>query len=189
MPRVRNKPIPGQAWLLTAVVVGACAGDKTVPLASGGEPQEMAGMLAAHNHWRAQVGVAPLNWSPAAAEQAQDWADQLAQVDGCELSHNPDPDRQQRFGENIYRAGDIFSYKAYQATPEQVVAHWADERQWYDPQTGSCSAPDGETCGHYTQLVWSHSFSVGCGRARCQKLEVWVCNYAPGGNWDDRKAY
>ena len=38
--------------------------------------------------------------------------------------------------------------------------------------------------GHFTQLVWAGSTSLGCAMARCNDLDVWVCNYDPPGNVD-----
>jgi len=38
-------------------------------------------------------------------------------------------------------------------------------------------------CGHFTQVISTYSTHVGCGRARCETAEVWVCNYSPPGNY------
>lgn len=175
------------AALLGLVALG-CSPKRLAPAAAPGEPPEFAGMLAAHQRWRSEVSVGPLTWSDAAARLAQSWADTLVK-ENCALRHNPDPERTAAYGENIYRAGDIFLYKDYLATPDKVVDAWGSEKPWYDAKTGECSAPSGDTCGHYTQVVWRDTFSVGCGRARCEKLEVWVCNYSPRGNWVGQKPY
>lgn len=168
--------------------LAACSPKRVAPEAGPGEPAEFAGMLAAHQRWRSEVGVPGLTWSNAAAQLAQSWADTLA-AEGCKLRHNPDAARMAAYGENLYRAGDIFRYRNYLATPDQVVDAWGSEKQWYDTTSGKCSAPSDQSCGHYTQVVWRDSFSVGCGRARCEKLEVWVCNYSPRGNWLGQKPH
>ncbi|WP_420467403.1 CAP domain-containing protein [Panacagrimonas sp.] len=152
--------------------------------AAPGEPAAFAGMLAAHNRWRAAVGTPPLGWSPSAASHAQAWADELA-TRNCEISHSPASDRSLIWGENVYgyrRGGD---YQGFRRSATDVVDLWASEQAWYDPGTHACAAPAGEVCGHYTQVVSTYSSHVGCGRARCKAAEVWVCNYSPPGNYDD----
>ncbi len=44
-------------------------------------------------------------------------------------------------------------------------------------------------CGHYTQVVWHSTETVGCGKASCGSEEVWLCNYNPSGNWFGQKPY
>lgn len=153
-----------------------------LPTLPGGEPPEFAGMLAAHNRWRAQVGTPSLGWSRAAAQVAQAWADTLAQQ-GCEIRHSPGEERRVTWGENIYSYWRGGAYEGYRKTPEFVVDRWASEAQWYDPKQHACDAPAGSVCGHFTQLVSTYSTHVGCGRARCRSAEVWVCNYSPPGNY------
>ena len=157
----------------------------TAPLpdpAGSVEPAAFKGMLAAHNRWRALVGAPPLQWSPTAAAMAQGWAEQLA-TESCAMRHNPAPERKQRFGENIYRYWRTSPYEGWKREPDYVVKAWGDEIAWYDVKDNSCGAPEGASCGHFTQLMWSHSRVVGCGRMHCGTSEVWVCNYYPRGNY------
>jgi hypothetical protein len=44
-------------------------------------------------------------------------------------------------------------------------------------------------CGHYTQIVWRNTKSVGCAVARGKGVEVWVCNYDPPGNYAGQRPY
>ena len=57
----------------------------------------------------------------------------------------------------------------------------------YTSATFSCSTcPE---CGHYTQIVWRTTITVGCGVASgCSGSfpQVWVCDYLPAGNMIDR---
>lgn len=175
------------AVLLAMLSLAACtAKEVSHPelTATGGEPESFAGTLAAHNYWRDQVGTPPLGWSAAAATQAQQWADALAE-EGCEIRHNSATSRRMRWGENIYGLWRGGAYEGYRRNIRDVTDSWAQEREWYHPQNHQCSAPEGETCGHYTQVVSALSTHVGCGRARCERAEVWVCNYAPPGNYRD----
>jgi uncharacterized protein YkwD len=123
-------------------------------------------MLDAHNAVRAKVGVPPLIWSDQLAEVAQEWAKHLISSGG--LSHRPD----NRYGENIY------TISGGSASPREVVDLWAAEARNYDARSNTCKG----VCGHYTQVVWSKTRSVGCAVARGQRREVWVCNYDPAGN-------
>lgn len=146
------------------------------------EPAEYAGMLDAHNQWRREVQSPALHWSSHAARMAQSWADQL-QREGCQMRHNPAPERKAVFGENIYRYWRSQPYQGYRRDPAQVVAGWGAEKAYYDAAGNRCRAPAGSVCGHYTQLVWNTSLQVGCGRAHCGDSEIWVCNYYPRGNY------
>lgn len=151
--------------------------------ASSSEPAEFAGMLAAHNRWRREVGTPPLTWSDTAASVAQNWARELASRD-CKPGHSPGEERRRTWGENIFSYWRGGAYTEYRKSSGEVVDRWAAERQWYEHRTNTCKAPAGGVCGHYTQVVSTYSTHVGCGRARCTSAEVWVCNYAPPGNYE-----
>lgn len=158
------------------------------PPAPNVEPPEFAGMVEAHNRWRRQVHTPDLSWSNAAAQVAQAWADELARRD-CQVSHSPGDERRLIWGENVYSYWRGGRYEGWRKTPEFVVDRWASEGQWYDPETHECNAPSGSVCGHFTQVVSTYSTHVGCARARCPSAEVWVCNYAPPGNYKDVPPY
>lgn len=143
---------------------------------------DAAAMAAAHNRWRAEVGVTGLQWSDKLATVAQKYADKLA-AGGCKL---PMQHSASGYGENLYW------HRASPAVlPGRPVAAWAeDEKGWYDPAAGQCSAPAGSTCGHYTQVVWKDTKEVGCGMAFCPGSgQVWVCNYNPAGNIVGQKPF
>jgi uncharacterized protein YkwD len=133
-------------------------------------PQEM---VAAHNLYRAQVGVPALQWSGALARRSQQWADALIERQAFT------PRRDGVFGENLYEVVGGGS------SPADVVKAWASERANYHYETNSCSA----RCGHYTQVVWRDTKEVGCGVARKAQREVWVCNYNPPGNVVGERPY
>lgn len=143
---------------------------------------DAAAMLAAHNAWRRRVGAPDLAWSDEAASLAQHWADELA-AKNCQPSHNPDATRRKVFGENIYNFWATKPYVGFKKEERDVVDSWGIEIKYYDEATNSCSAPASETCGHYTQMVWSRTQKVGCARAKCDAAEVWVCEYFPRGNY------
>ena len=164
------------------VVVPERVDEDLEPLRPNVEPPELAGIVEAHNRWRRQVQVPDLEWSNAAADVAQAWADELARRD-CRIEHSPGEERRQAWGENVYSYSRGGAYEGWRKTPEYVVDAWTGEGRWYDRETHQCRAPKGSVCGHFTQVVSSYSTHVGCGRARCKSAEVWVCNYAPPGNY------
>jgi hypothetical protein len=144
------------------------------------EPPGLAGITAAHNAVRCAVArpsgepLAPLSWSSDLAAEAQRYAEQVV-ADNCNLKHS-----KTEHGENIYGGTG-------KPTPEHVVGRWEREKSCFRykfPDSCSC------TCGHYTQIVWSETRRVGCGKATCADgLEVWVCNYDPAGNYVGSQPY
>jgi pathogenesis-related protein 1 len=154
------RPTPKIVFLLLASI---CAAQPPVEIA----------MLAAHNAVRARVGVPPLKWSDRLADQAQGWANRLLAEN--RFAHRPNP----VYGENL------FEIAGAQASPEQVVETWAAESRDYDYAANKCR----ELCGHYTQLVWAATKTVGCGVARNARREIWVCNYEPPGNYVGKRPY
>jgi pathogenesis-related protein 1 len=136
---------------------------------------EIKAIVERHNYWRAQVGVAPLEWSNELARVADAWARKL-KLDGCAFRHSSTD-----YGENLFR-GTTGYYSAADA-----VDDWADERHDYNYATNSCKP--GEVCGHYTQIVWAKTTRVGCAKTTCNGMDTWVCNYDPPGNYIGQKPY
>lgn len=132
-------------------------------------------MLNAHNQWRKRYNVPALTWSPQLATYAQDWANKLLKEGKFEHRKNP------TYGENLaYASGQ-------QLSPQQVVTMWGEEVKDYNYATNKCKP--GKVCGHYTQVVWRNTKQVGCGMARNNSKEIWVCNYNPPGNYIGQKPY
>lgn len=151
------------------------------PVQDDGPAFDGSGGLSAHNAVRAAAEpppmppLAPLEWDPQLAEIATTWAE------GCRFVHSQGTG----LGENLYVA-------SWAASLEEAVESWADEDQFYDYATNSCSG----VCGHYTQIVWRDTERVGCGFADCPAVEgvnfggrLWVCNYDPPGNWVGQRPY
>ena len=80
---------------------------------------------------------------------------------------------------------------------EGAVQDWYDEIADYDYEHRSCTS----ACGHYTQVVWATTTTLGCGTKRCgadtnagvalggRETTILVCNYAPPGNTAGQKPY
>jgi pathogenesis-related protein 1 len=138
------------------------------PPASSADPSDpaMSAIVDAHAARRLAHCAAPLEWSASLARTAQAWADHLASS-GCQLEHS-----QNAYGENL-AAGT-----AGTLSPADVVDMWYAEGSQYRYPNGGFSMDT----GHFTQLVWRGSESLGCGVSHCGGLDVWVCNYDPPGN-------
>jgi len=130
-------------------------------------------MISAHNEIRARAGVPPLVWSERLEAVAEDWAKNL--LARREFSHRPNG----KLGENL------FAITGARSSTTEVIRAWADEARNYDYRSNRCS----DVCGHYTQIVWRDTKQVGCGVARDNRREIWVCNYDPPGNWVGHRPY
>ena len=129
-------------------------------------------MLTAHNEMRKKYDVPALTWDDRLAAFAQEWANQIAVKGVMPPQHRP----QNSNGENFFwGTGGGFE-------PKDAVERWESEVKNYNRTTNTC-AP-GKRCVHFTQLVWSKTTKVGCGKATSTdgKTEFFVCNYSPGGN-------
>lgn len=141
-------------------------------------------MLAAHNRWRAEVGVPEISWSESLAETAKSWADHLS-VSGCAMYHSG-----YDYGENIYKVAPLVwsdgRRQMQKRTPQQIIDGWASERKDYLYNDNVCYG----VCGHYTQLIWRDTTEVGCAVAVCpNQAQIWVCSYAPTGNVEGQRPY
>jgi hypothetical protein len=73
------------------------------------------------------------------------------------------------------------------------VGRWAAEADHFDYAANRCSG----VCGHYTQLVWRGTTSVGCAIQKCTSGSpfssgTWyfaVCDYSPPGNFVGERPY
>lgn len=172
------------ATLLAAFALGAIALSSHAQHA----PEDFAGLVNAHNQARRAVGVAPLAWSPALATEAQQWAEQLGR-EGCKLRYDPDPQRRETTGQNLFRAFGSAPYEGYKRTSEQASARWISEGERYNHSTHQCQPGLASECGAYLQVIWEATTAIGCGRARCETAEVWACHYAPRGGQEGLKPF
>ncbi len=171
-------------------LASACGG---TPSGAGTPPPQtpaaIAEYLAAHNAVRASASptpsppLAPLAWSSSAESAAWSWASQ------CQWAHDPALGSL-GMGQNL-AAGQPPG--AFSITG--LVNTWAAEAANYDYATNSCSG----VCGHYTQIVWRATTSVGCVLHTCTggtpppgwtgSWDFLVCNYVPPGNFIGQRPY
>ncbi|KAF2098977.1 PR-1-like protein, partial [Rhizodiscina lignyota] len=96
------------------------------------------------NTYRAQHNATNIHWNSTLASVAQKWTDR------CIWSHSGSG-----FGENL-----AIGY----ATVTDAVDGWGDERAHFDFENPHFT----EQTGHFSQLVWKASTSIGCARTFCQ---------------------
>jgi hypothetical protein len=154
------------ALAMTPVLIGSIAKDHDFN----------ARVLAAHNHERLSAGVPPLQWNSQLSASASRWADHLGKTG--EFSHSPDEVGQPVEGENLW-AGSRGYY-----TPESMVGLWTAEKSDFKPGVfpANSRTADVEKVGHYTQLMWRRTTSVGCAVAQSRVEDVLVCRYSSAGN-------
>jgi pathogenesis-related protein 1 len=158
--------------------------DAPAPDAAGGDPEpgRLAGITRLHNQVRATIPVPALTWDPTIAATAAAYAAK------CMFEHSGT----KGLGENLAAYAPPKGQKA-----NAPVDDWAGEKADYDYASNSCTS--GKDCGHYTQLVWKSSQRLGCAVQTCSQnspfgasfpdWDLWVCEYAPPGNFVGQRPY
>jgi pathogenesis-related protein 1 len=171
------------AFGLSLAAVGCGSSSSSLPdglESEEGQAKFQQEFVVAHNNIRVRAqpepspALTPMVRSLDAANLAQEWAN------GCVFDHRPN----NAMGENIA----LFSPRpdGESIGADEVVNLWASEAADYDYERNTCAA--GAQCGHYTQVVWRNTSSVGCGVAVCDNVDgfgpgtLFVCNYDGPGN-------
>lgn len=122
-------------------------------------------VLNSTNTYRQQHNASSLAWNATLASFAASYLDK-AQKDDCKFEHSGGP-----YGENI-----AIGYGNATAALEA----WGDERKEYNFREPGFD----HATGHFTQLVWKDTTTVGCERVLCDGVKGWfvACEYWPRGN-------
>lgn len=136
-----------------------------------------------HNQYRWRHDAPPLTHSDSLAAAAASYAAQLAANSQCVLEHSAIADRPDQ-GENLYA---YWSDNGVDDRCAEAVAPWYNEVSMYDFSNASAAVAELEPVGHFTQLVWAASTSIGCGYAigadaQGRPCKVVACRYSPPGN-------
>ncbi|XP_027020988.1 peptidase inhibitor 16-like isoform X2 [Tachysurus fulvidraco] len=139
--------------------------------------EEKKTILNLHNIYRSVVNP------PAADMLRMTWDDGLALVaagyaEQCIWKHNPDVENV--LGENLFVTAGTLNVNT-------SIHMWFDEHENYNYESNTCNL---WMCGHYTQVVWAKSDTVGCASHLCRTVKnleyknstILVCNYSPLGN-------
>ncbi|MFY9798187.1 MAG: CAP domain-containing protein [Candidatus Nitrosopolaris sp.] len=142
-------------------------------------------ILAVHNRERAAVGVQPLVWNNTLAAGAKAWAENLAATGKFE--HSTCCGAFRDYGENL--AG--FDPSQGVSAPGGGLMLWVAEKNNYHGGPITPDIPANQTIGHYTQMVWRNTTSVGCGigSGSGHPFSILVCRYYPPGNIFGQKPY
>ncbi len=151
--------------LITLFVLGVLS------VRTSGQNLDNNDCVKAHNQFRAKHGVPPLKGDPKLVEIARKRAKTNADADN--MSHNGKPNG---VGENLaWRSGGVSSCS-------EPVSSWYSEIKKYnfkDPNPKFSTAT-----GHFTQVVWKSTTSVGCASAKSRSNKIYTaCNYQPAGNF------
>ncbi|EFJ45356.1 hypothetical protein VOLCADRAFT_94508 [Volvox carteri f. nagariensis] len=146
-------PLPGDA------LIGGCA--------------DPAAALLLHNQYRARHGSPALGWDNTLAQQAKNWAANLALKSSCRLYYEGVSN------ENLY-----VTSTSSQTSPlncSMAVKEWYDQILLYKftstPYTDNKN--QSSRIGDFIQVVWASAVQVGCGAARGTNCYVVSCRYAP----------
>ncbi|KAF9117463.1 hypothetical protein BGX30_005435 [Mortierella sp. GBA39] len=123
---------------------------------------EQKTILDTHNKYRARHGAPPLTWNAQAAAFGNNW------IQACQFKHSGG-----KYGENL-AAG----YKDFKTG----IDAWYNEVSKYNYKNPGFSM----ATGHFTQVVWKGTTSVGCAKKFCpgSNWTIYICNYDPPGNYE-----
>lgn len=117
-----------------------------------------------HNEYRRKHNVPDLILDDNLNKEAQTYAQKL-------VGHGLDHDKSNnKSGENLYKGSSN--------NLGSSVDLWYNEYQFYNYESGGFSMKT----GHFTQLVWKMTTSLGVGIAKDQNSWIVVCRYFPPGN-------
>lgn len=121
-------------------------------------------------------------------DKAQKWAD------GQKFMHSTSKYRKQPnfpCGENLYMS--MVSGMQPKKDWKKAVNEWYSEIKNMGGKSVDSFASGGPVTGHFTQVIWAHSYIIGCGFKKYNKggwiTSLYVCQYGPVGNIMGMKIY
>ncbi|KAH8704026.1 CAP domain-containing protein [Talaromyces proteolyticus] len=165
----------------TTVPVETSTSTSAVPTGTGDSYQQM--LLDSHNIHRSNHSAPALSWNDTLAESA------LALANTCDYHHDTSLGPASSYGQNI-------AYGVDMTEVNKIITDmmYNDEMMYYQDLYGQAN-PDMsnfEHWGHYSQIVWVNTQSVGCATVTCSPLAesgsndalpFTVCDYYPAGNY------
>jgi hypothetical protein len=166
---------------LLSIIFGAAAMASAASLAAASTliipPSTAVAMriVTIHNQVRASAGVQPIYWDSSLASAADVYAAELARTG--RWGHSP-PAARRGQGENLWM-GTRGAFSV-----DEMVGAWASEGRMFRPGRFPQVSHSGswEQVGHYSQMIWPGSLSVGCALRSSASNDYLVCRYSPAGN-------
>ena len=174
--------LPASAEALPA----SAEGHRSAPIAeiSHTQPAVSAAerLLVVHNAERLRLGLPPLAWNPSLARDAGDYAKQL--LSQGRLQHASISARKGN-GENLWM-GTAGAWNS-----DAMVGMFLDERRHFRAATFPDVSLTGNwsDVGHYTQLMWTSTYRIGCAMATGPTDDILVCRYREAGNVEGERAF
>lgn len=139
-------------------------------------------MLDAHNVERRAMGVAAVVWNEGLANEAARYAHEMAR--SGQFRHSARTARATPSGENLWMGPRrLYKYRA-------MMTAFLDERALFradQPMPNISRSGRWQDVGHYSQIIWRDTQSVGCALAEGRDNDYLVCRYFPAGNVYDRR--
>ena len=130
-------------------------------------------VVALHNKRRGEHRAQPLAYSLNLALHAQKQAEVCARLIGVTHGNNDGE------GQNTFMSGTLTTFNARRIA-EIACDTWYAEKGVYESSPGLLGLRNG--AGHFTQMVWKATRSMGCGIAWAGSRAYVVVNYFPPGN-------
>ncbi|KAI1702476.1 cysteine-rich secretory protein family domain-containing protein [Ditylenchus destructor] len=153
--------------------------------------EEQDALLNAHNSLRADLAngravnddnttlpagknIYKLNIDPTIEAMAQKYADK------CVFEHSTQKERNGT-GENLYNMGGQQNYKDALVGASNLWWSELKENGFHNPDLILTQKEWDNGIGHWSQMAWAQTESLGCGVKYCEKegFTIVVCNYSP----------
>ncbi|KAI7686548.1 CRISP/Allergen/PR-1 [Sarcoptes scabiei] len=168
-------------------------------------------ILDAHNYYRNLIASgkeSKLGFPSAANMLTLQWDESLAYVaqkhaDQCRFEHDCYSCR--RTGKHSVVGQNLYQYRTSKSSMKpqwkKIVKEWYEEIEIAPPQVAVSFQLFELNIGHFTQIAWATTNRIGCGFTSYQNndhsgnnavfrtVQLYTCNYAPGGNFLGEKMY
>lgn len=135
--------------------------------------------LNQHNHYRSLHKVPNLSLKKSLCTKAQAWAEKLAQTG--KLERSPNELRGIGVNENIF--GVNSNDPNISISAKQVADNWYKEVEKYKFDDSDFEIQRRyQEIGHFSQMVWKNTTSLGVGYAKHEGCVIVVAQYMPAGN-------
>ena len=129
-------------------------------------------ILYSHNRYRALHGSPDLVNDQRIINIAQNYAQHLASTNS--FAHS----RASGLGENLAMFSSNMNLGTCEDLADRFTKMWYEEINLYNFNNPGFSS----RTGHFTQVVWKSTTSLGCGLGIVGGRAIGVCNYSPPGN-------